>query len=84
MADLHQLAQMFRELDDQLVSCMRCGMCQAVCPVFAQTGRETDVTRGKLALLDGLAREMLTDAEGVNEGCAERPGHRPLNVAGDL
>ncbi len=67
MADLHQLAQMFRELDDQLVSCMRCGMCQAVCPVFAQTGRETDVTRGKLALLDGLAREMLTDAAGVND-----------------
>ncbi|MBU0910798.1 MAG: (Fe-S)-binding protein [Proteobacteria bacterium] len=67
MADLHQLAQMFKELDDQLVSCMRCGMCQAVCPVFAQTGREADVTRGKLALLDGLAHEMLKDAAGVND-----------------
>lgn len=67
MADIHKLAQMFKELDDQLVGCMRCGMCQAVCPIFAQTGREADVTRGKLALLDGLAREMLTDAEGVNE-----------------
>ncbi|WP_285906421.1 (Fe-S)-binding protein [Pseudodesulfovibrio pelocollis] len=67
MADIHKLAKMFKELDDQLVSCMRCGMCQAVCPIFAQTGREADVTRGKLALLDGLANEMLTDAEGVNE-----------------
>lgn len=67
MADIHKLAQMFQELDDQLVGCMRCGMCQAVCPIFAQTGREADVTRGKLALLDGLAHEMLTDAEGVNE-----------------
>jgi glycolate oxidase iron-sulfur subunit len=67
MANLQQLAQLFKELDDQLVSCMRCGMCQAVCPVFAQTGREADVTRGKLALLDGLAREMLADAAGVNE-----------------
>ncbi len=67
MANLQELAQLFKELDDQLVSCMRCGMCQAVCPVFAQTGREADVTRGKLALLDGLAREMLTDAAGVNE-----------------
>ncbi len=67
MADLHQLAHMFKELDDQLVNCMRCGMCQAVCPVFAQTGRETDVTRGKLALLDGLAHEMLKDTAGVNE-----------------
>ena len=41
-------------------------MCQAVCPVFAQTGKETDVTRGKLALLDGLASEILKDPDGVN------------------
>ena len=67
MADIHKLAQMFQELDDQLVSCMKCGMCQAVCPVFAQSGREADVSRGKIALLEGLAHEMLTDPEGVNE-----------------
>lgn len=67
MADLQQLAQLFGELDDQLVNCMRCGMCQAVCPVFSRTGREADVTRGKLALLEGLAREMVADPAGVNE-----------------
>lgn len=67
MADINKLAQMFKELDDQLVSCMRCGMCQAVCPVFAQSGRESDVTRGKLALLDGLASEILSDPKAVNE-----------------
>jgi len=67
MADIHKLAQMFKELDDQLVGCMRCGMCQAVCPIFKLSGKETDVTRGKLALLDGLASEMLSDPEGVNE-----------------
>ncbi|MBE0583028.1 MAG: (Fe-S)-binding protein [Desulfofustis sp.] len=66
MADIHQLARQFKELDDQLVNCMRCGMCQAVCPVFGETGRETDVTRGKLALLDCLADELLRDADGVN------------------
>lgn len=67
MADIHTLAQMFQELDDQLVSCMKCGMCQAVCPIFAQSGREADVSRGKIALLEGLAHEMLTDPEAVNE-----------------
>ncbi|MBG0789818.1 MAG: (Fe-S)-binding protein [Desulfovibrionaceae bacterium] len=67
MADIHKLAQMFQELDDQLVNCMKCGMCQAVCPVFGRTGREADVTRGKIALLEGLAHEMLTDPEGVND-----------------
>jgi len=67
MADINKLAEMFKELDDQLVNCMQCGMCQAVCPVFAQTGREGDVTRGKIALLGGLAHEMISDPEGVNE-----------------
>jgi glycolate oxidase iron-sulfur subunit len=46
---------------------MRCGLCQAACPVFEQTGREADVARGKLALLDGLMQEMFNDPRGVYE-----------------
>jgi glycolate oxidase iron-sulfur subunit len=65
MSDIHELIHLLEELDDQLVGCMRCGMCQAACPVFAETGREADVARGKLALLDGLAHEMIKDPEGV-------------------
>jgi len=42
-------------------------MCQAVCPLFAETGREADVARGKLALLDGLAQEMFKNPKGVFE-----------------
>jgi len=67
MADIKQLAGMLNELDDLLTRCMRCGLCQAQCPVFARTGREADVTRGKLALLSGLSREMLKDPEQVRE-----------------
>jgi glycolate oxidase iron-sulfur subunit len=67
MYDMKQLAGLVRELEDQLVVCMRCGMCQAVCPLFAETGREADVARGKLALLDGLLRECFHDPKGVNE-----------------
>ncbi|MGE4503872.1 MAG: (Fe-S)-binding protein [Desulfovibrionaceae bacterium] len=67
MAQVEELIRLLGELDDQLVGCMRCGMCQAVCPVFARTGREGDVARGKLALLDGLAHEILKNPEGVNE-----------------
>jgi glycolate oxidase iron-sulfur subunit len=67
MADINQLVTLLKELDDQLVNCMKCGMCQAVCPLFAQTGREGDVARGKIALLEGLAGEMLKDPEGVND-----------------
>lgn len=67
MADMKQLAGLMKELEDQLAVCMRCGMCQAVCPVYAETGREADVARGKLALLDGLAQEIFKDSEGVHE-----------------
>ena len=67
MADMKQLARLIKELEDQLVVCMRCGMCQAVCPVYAETGREADVARGKLALLDGLVQEMFKDPRGVND-----------------
>lgn len=67
MEDLKQLAQSLMELDDQMVACMKCGMCQSVCPVFAETMQEADVTRGKIALLEKLAHEMVKDADQVNE-----------------
>uniref|UniRef100_UPI0025C550CF (Fe-S)-binding protein n=1 Tax=Desulfonatronospira sp. TaxID=1962951 RepID=UPI0025C550CF len=67
MADIKQLAGMLQELDDLLTRCMRCGMCQAQCPVFARSGKETDVTRGKLALLSGLSQEMLKDPKQVQD-----------------
>lgn len=66
-SDVHQLARMLHELDDQMVACMKCGMCQAVCPVFAETMREGDVARGKIALLENLSHEMIQDAAGVQD-----------------
>ncbi len=70
MSDMKHLAKLIQELEDQLVVCMRCGMCQSVCPVFAETGREADVARGKLALLDGLVRELFKDPMGVSDRLA--------------
>lgn len=67
MTDLHKLAELLQSLDDQMATCMKCGMCQAVCPVFRETLREADVTRGKIALLENLAHEMVNDAKGVQE-----------------
>lgn len=65
--DVAMLASMLLELDDMLVSCMRCGFCLAVCPVYGATMREADVTRGKIALLENLAKQMINDPEAVNE-----------------
>ena len=86
MADMYRLAQLMAELDDQLMVCMRCGMCQAVCPLYAETGRESDVARGKLALLDGLLRQMFTDPRGVQDRlhkcllCGSCAAHCPSGV----
>jgi glycolate oxidase iron-sulfur subunit len=86
MADMRRLAQLMAELDDQLMVCMRCGMCQAVCPLYAETGRESDVARGKLALLDGLLRQMFTNPRGVQERlhkcllCGSCAAHCPSGV----
>lgn len=65
MARMDELVRMMKALEDQLVVCMRCGMCHAVCPLYAETGREADVARGKLALLDGLMKSMFDDPQGV-------------------
>jgi glycolate oxidase iron-sulfur subunit len=67
MAKMNELATLVKELEEQLVICIRCGMCQSVCPLFEQTRKEADVARGKLALLSGLMENMFADPDGVNE-----------------
>ena len=65
MDELTLLANALMALDDKLAACMKCGMCQSVCPVFGETMMEADVARGKLALVDNLAHEMIADPEAV-------------------
>nr|WP_319393743.1 (Fe-S)-binding protein [uncultured Desulfobacter sp.] len=65
MSELNKLAKSLKEIENQLTDCMKCGMCQAVCPVFKQTGDEGDVARGKIFLLERLADQMLTDSKGA-------------------
>ncbi|MCK5542581.1 MAG: (Fe-S)-binding protein [Desulfobacterales bacterium] len=67
MTNIKKLAQLVKELEDQFVVCIRCGMCQSVCPLFEQTKKEADVARGKLALLDGLMNRMFSNPEGASE-----------------
>ena len=67
MSSIKELTRLMQELDDQLRVCMRCGMCQAVCPLYAETGLESDVARGKLALLEGLVHQLFKDPKGVND-----------------
>ncbi|MBF0412884.1 MAG: (Fe-S)-binding protein [Desulfamplus sp.] len=67
MDKMKELANSLKELEEQLVVCIRCGMCQSVCPLFDRTRKEADVARGKLALLDGLGKNLFTNPDGVSE-----------------
>ncbi|MCP3874108.1 MAG: (Fe-S)-binding protein [Desulfobacteraceae bacterium] len=67
MNKMQQLARDVKQLESQLAVCTRCGMCQANCPLYAQTRKEADVSRGKFALINGLIEQMFEDAKGVNE-----------------
>ncbi len=65
MSELKKLASRLMTLDDKLIFCMKCGNCQAVCPMFGATHMEADVARGKLALIGNLAHEVIRDPEAV-------------------
>lgn len=67
MAGMQDLANQVRALEEQLVTCIKCGMCQSVCPLFEQTRKEADVARGKLSLLSGLMENVFSDPDGVNQ-----------------
>lgn len=67
MSDIQRLATQLMALDDRIVGCMKCGLCQAVCPMFGASMYEADVARGKLALIDNLAHRVIEDPEAVAE-----------------
>lgn len=67
MDDLNLLTKALMALDDKLAACMKCGLCQAVCPVYGATLMEADVTRGKIALLENLAHQLIDDPDAVSD-----------------
>lgn len=67
MKQMEQLARDVAALEDMLAVCTRCGMCQANCPLYGETRLEADVSRGKLALVQGLIDGLFEDARGVKE-----------------
>lgn len=84
---MESLARLFKELESDLSKCARCGMCMSVCPLYAETRNETDVARGKLALLDGMKEKMFDHPHGVKERldrcllCGACGKHCPNSVA---
>lgn len=41
-----------QRLADESLKCMKCGLCQAVCPVYREVRGESSVARGRISLVD--------------------------------
>lgn len=67
MNNLQELAQRLMALDDKIALCMRCGMCQSVCPTFGASLQEADVARGRLVLINNFAHMLLKDPQALAE-----------------
>ena len=51
----------------ELSKCVRCGNCKAICPIYEETATEAMGTRGRLALLRGLASGLIASSPALNE-----------------
>ncbi len=58
------------EYGPQMAQCVRCGACQAHCPVYLETCREGSVARGKIV----LAASVLAGAVGLEKRLQEEIG----------
>lgn len=48
-----------KNIENEIIKCMNCGNCQAVCPIYKETLEETGVARGKIQLARALLEGKL-------------------------
>lgn len=56
-------------VQDELIKCMKCGNCMAVCPVYLTEKSESGVTRGKISLVGAILNGTLDISDPDVEKC---------------
>jgi len=54
-------------IEQEVLKCARCGKCRSQCPVFLEVGTESNVARGRIALLDAYIQGRIPYSERVKE-----------------
>ena len=62
--------QLLAELEDAVVSCMKCGNCMEVCPIYKELKTESSVARGKLALMEAIIKGDIEITDGIDSRMA--------------
>ncbi len=53
------MKKQLKDYKEEIYKCTKCGLCQAVCPIYETTGLETSVSRGKFTLLNGIVNGQI-------------------------
>jgi len=48
--------ELIKQIEDEIVKCVRCGVCRIHCPTFLATNAESAVSRGKIYLVDAVLK----------------------------
>lgn len=56
-----------KDCEYEIHSCSKCGICQAVCPVYKITGNDCTVSRGHFIMLRGLLKGDLKMSKTINK-----------------
>ena len=48
--------ELINQIEDEIVKCVRCGVCRIHCPTFLATNAESAVSRGKIYLVDAVVK----------------------------
>lgn len=55
------------DFKDEINKCSKCGLCQAVCPIYKLTGNDCAVSRGKFVMLNGVLKNDLKLNKNINK-----------------
>ncbi len=62
---LKKIVDRLKELESLTLQCMKCGVCQSVCPLYQKDFFEPSVARGKISLIEALYYGRMENAPGV-------------------